>query len=290
MPANHAEPEHLRGLGDHAVEEHRHPLAPVHPANAFAGLAEYYARYRPRYPQRLLDALRLRTGTDGTGRLLDLATGTGELALAFRQDFSEIWAIDAEPEMIALAQRKATSHGIHWLTGRAEDLDAPAGHFDLITVGRAFHRLNKPVITKQAMTWLKPGGHLADLGAESGILQGQPEPWQRLAYDTFRHWTRTLHDEARPPANSQPMVTTHEMLIQAGFADLEEIRVWTPSIWTTDQVVGYFYSLSVSSKTALGDLAPGFERDLRARLLAHEPQDRFPELIRAYYILGRRPS
>jgi hypothetical protein len=49
------------------------------------------------------------------------------------------------------------------------------------------------------------------------------------------------------------MVTTHEMLIQAGFADLEEIRVWTPSIWTTDQVVGYFYSLSVSSKTARVD-------------------------------------
>src|SRR5215470_3576174 len=42
--------------------------------------------------------------------------------------FQEIWAIDLEPEMIAVGQHEATQRGVHhitWMVGKAEDLAAP---------------------------------------------------------------------------------------------------------------------------------------------------------------------
>ena len=45
----------------------------------FAGTAWHYARYRPGYPQAFFDDLARQFRLDGTGRLLDLGCGTGQL-------------------------------------------------------------------------------------------------------------------------------------------------------------------------------------------------------------------
>jgi len=249
------------------------------------------------YPWRLLDTLRWRVGVNGKGRLLDLACGTGEVAFALGQDFSEIWAIDLEPEMIATARQKAEDNGVafKWLVGRAEEVDAPAGYFDLITAGRAFHRLSKAVIAERALTWLTPGGYLVDLGIDSGVISGHDEEWQRVAHAVFEDWTRPRGDQAgQRPQNadpvSQPLVTTFEVLRAAGFTELEELRVWTPFTWTPEELTGYYFSLSVSSRASLGDRADDFARDLKDKLLAYDPSGRYTELMRGYYVLGRAPQ
>lgn len=281
-----------------AQDEFRHALVPNHPARAFSGTADYYSRFRPRYPRRLLDPLRWRTGIDGTGRLLDLACGTGEVAFALCQDFREIWAIDLEPEMVATARRKAEDNDvvtIKWLVGRAEEVDAPPGYFDMITAGRAFHRLSKAVIADCALRWLRPGGYFVDLGIDSGVISGHDEEWQRVAHAVFEDWTRPARDqEDQPPQNAVPasasMVTTIEVLQAAGFTELEELRVWTPFTWTPEELTGYYFSLSVSSRALLGDRADDFARDLTDKLLAYDPSGRYTELMRGYYILGRAPQ
>lgn len=47
----------------------------------FEGTAWHYARYRPGYPEVFFDDLIRRFGLDGTGRLLDLGCGTGQLTV-----------------------------------------------------------------------------------------------------------------------------------------------------------------------------------------------------------------
>jgi SAM-dependent methyltransferase len=42
-----------------------------------------------------------------------------------------------------------------------EELDAPPGAFDLVTIGNAFHRLPRDVVAAKIRRWLGPGGHLA---------------------------------------------------------------------------------------------------------------------------------
>jgi ubiquinone/menaquinone biosynthesis C-methylase UbiE len=77
----------------------------------FRGTARYYDRFRVPYPRSLVDDLAERSGASGTGRLLDLACGTGQLSFALRSHFEEVWAVDQEPGMIGVAREKAEAAG-----------------------------------------------------------------------------------------------------------------------------------------------------------------------------------
>src|SRR5262249_17603540 len=155
------------------------------------GTAEYYSRFRPKYPAVLLDAIEREVGLAPADPLLDLACGTGEVALAFADRLTHIWAIDLEPEMVAVARQNARDRGIgriHWLVGRAEDAELPEDHFGLIAVGRAFHRLNRPLIAARSMRWLRGGGYFVDMGAGPSGLFEPSEPWLAAAAEVYERW------------------------------------------------------------------------------------------------------
>jgi ubiquinone/menaquinone biosynthesis C-methylase UbiE len=142
---------------------------------AFAGTAAAYARHRPPYPETLTRDLLERAAIGRQGVLLDLACGPGRVALELAASFRSVWAIDLEPEMVDVGRQEATRRAIDnvtWHVGRAEDLAAPAGAFDLITIGEAFHRLDQALIAQKALAWLRPAGCLAILGGV-GILDGR---------------------------------------------------------------------------------------------------------------------
>jgi SAM-dependent methyltransferase len=130
----------------------------------YQGTAGYYDRFRVPYPPDLIDDLADRAGADGAGRLLDLACGTGQLSFVLRARFAEVWAIDQEPEMIAVVRDKARAAGLTGFRELAcvfEDLQASAGSFDLVAIGNAFHRLPRDAVAASTFRWLRPGGFLA---------------------------------------------------------------------------------------------------------------------------------
>ena len=114
--------------------------------DAFAGLADDYLRYRVPYAQALLEDLLARAALPAQGaRLIDLACGPGRLTFAIAERFAEVLAVDAEPAMIEAARREAEQRGvtnIRWQVARAEDFEAPAAAFDLVTAASAFHRFD----------------------------------------------------------------------------------------------------------------------------------------------------
>jgi SAM-dependent methyltransferase len=66
----------------------------------YRGTAADYDRFRPPYPPALIEDLARRSGADGTGRLLDLGCGTGQITFALQDRFAEVWAVDQEPGMV----------------------------------------------------------------------------------------------------------------------------------------------------------------------------------------------
>ncbi|HVU25605.1 MAG TPA: class I SAM-dependent methyltransferase [Opitutus sp.] len=261
------------------------------PIDAFAGTAACYARYRSPYPAALVADLLARAGTTGRGRLLDLACGPGRVTLPLARAFADVWANDLEPEMIAVGKREAARCGvenIRWLAGRAEELAAPDGTFELVTIGAAFHRLDQPAVAAHAMRWLQPGGCLVTLGCYE--LMAGTETWQRIAMDVVRRWVARVRAERQPaPAPAGGPEHDERVLRAAGFAAVASYPFVERREWTVDAVVGNLYSMSFCSRRVLGELAQGFEAELRGALLAHEPSGRFREEMRFGYTLGRKP-
>ncbi len=74
-------------------------------SSLFAGTSEYYTKYRPKYPQKLLDKIINTFEPSKDDVVLDLGCGTGELAIPLSQYFGKVIAWDPDPEMLGSAKR-----------------------------------------------------------------------------------------------------------------------------------------------------------------------------------------
>lgn len=99
--------------------------------------------------------------------MLDIATGTGDIAIMAAQMFPDVsfQAMDLSAEMLKLAQIKVEKKGlaerIKFKQGKAESLPYPDHSFDLVTCGfgvRNFHDLNQGLT--EIYRILKPGGQV----------------------------------------------------------------------------------------------------------------------------------
>ncbi|RJL35856.1 class I SAM-dependent methyltransferase [Bailinhaonella thermotolerans] len=79
----------------------------------------------------LCEALRLRAGE----RVLDVATGTGNTALAAARRWGRVTALDLVPDLLAHARRRADAEGltVEFLEGDAQALPLPDASFDVVT-------------------------------------------------------------------------------------------------------------------------------------------------------------
>jgi SAM-dependent methyltransferase len=259
--------------------------------DAFAGLADDYVRYRVPYPgellQGFLDEARLSPGA----RLLDLACGPGRVALPIADQFAEVWAVDLEPEMIEAARREAERLGIgnvHWAVGRAEDFDAPNGAFDLITIGEAFHRLDRSRVAAMAYRWLKPGAVFVTLGP--GIAEETGPPWRHVFAEVVRDF---VGEPARrlgaPNASPSQEVGDEVRAIQgAGFVEVAVRSFAVPHEWTLETLLGNARSTSTLSRRALGERQDAFEAAVRKALLGLDPSGRYREEIKWGYTIAWR--
>jgi ubiquinone/menaquinone biosynthesis C-methylase UbiE len=259
--------------------------------NAFAGTAEDYVRYRLPYPSALLDEFVAEAALPPGARLLDLACGPGRVALPIASRFTEVWAVDQEPEMVEAGRGEAARLGIgnvHWRVSRAEDFEAPPGSFDLITIGEAFHRLDRPRISAMAYAWLKPGGALVTLGF--GVSEETLTPWRRIVAGIVRDFIGEPARRLGAP-NSTPaaeLADQERAIRDAGFLDVTSRSLAVRHEWMLETLLGGARSNSTLSRRALGDRHAAFETALTRALLAFDPSGRFGEEIDCGYTFARR--
>src|SRR3954453_14178605 len=90
-------------------------------------------------------------------RALDVATGTGDLAIALRERGAEVVGVDFAEKMLEIARQKAPD--IQFRAGNALALDFPDNEFDAATVGfgaRNFDDLDRGIAEMARV--VKPGG------------------------------------------------------------------------------------------------------------------------------------
>ena len=267
-------------------------LPPNFRPDAYAGLADDYARYRLPYPRQVLEGFLKDACLPPGARLLDLACGPGRVALPIADRFAEVWAVDLEPDMIEVGRREAKRLGlrhVHWAVDRAEDFDAAPGGVDLITIGEAFHRLDRRRVATMAFGWLKPGGGLVTLGPR--VEEASAPPWRRVLAGVVRDF---VGEPARRfgASNAAPdREAADETLAirDAGFVDLTDRAFAVRHDWTLETLLGYTRSISTLSPRALGERHAAFQAALSSALLAFDPSGRYSEQINWGYTFARRP-
>lgn len=102
----------------------------------------------------------------GDRRALDVATGTGDLAIALADGgFREVIGLDFAPEMIAAAEEKRLSRAdLAFMVGDALDLPFPDDHFDAVTVSFGLRNMRDYLAAITEMTRVvEPGGRFVCL-------------------------------------------------------------------------------------------------------------------------------
>jgi SAM-dependent methyltransferase len=265
---------------------------PEFPRDLFRGTAGYYDEFRVPYPPSLIDDLVARAGEGGL--LLDLACGTGQLSFALHARYREVWAVDQEPEMVAMVGEKAAAAGIgniRPVAAAAEDLAAPAESFDLAAIGNAFHRLPRERVAANVLRWLRPGRFLALVWSDSPWAGD--EPWQQAMAATMQRWRARAGVAGRvPPGYEQDRRERPDLAIleRAGFEVVGSYRFNAAHDWTPAALAGFLFSTSVMSRPALGDHAAPFEEELRREVLGCVPDGRLRQVIDFGYQLARRPA
>jgi SAM-dependent methyltransferase len=259
----------------------------------FKGTAEYYDRFRPPYPAVLLDDLRARVPLRGTGRLLDLACGTGQVAFALAAHVAEVCAVDQEPESIEFGGLKARRLGVTnvgWIAAAAESV-ALEGVFDLVAIGNAFQRLDRDAVARRLIPHLPEGGCIALLWG--GTPWPGDQPWQRVLLDMFERWMDAVGARTRVPEGWEKAMEQdpHEMVLRrAGLSYEGKFEFSVVERWSVDSLIGFVYSTSFLNRTVLAHHAGAFESDLRTQLLACCPDGVFEQDLTFAYELARRAT
>ena len=135
----------------------------------FASTVEFYSRYREPYAPEFFRIVAERLGLSRDTHLLDIGCGSGLLAIGFALFVRSSVGLDPEPGMIEAARELAEQAGarVRFRMGRIEDFPT-SERFDLVTIGRALH-------------WLDRGPTLEVAGSES-LREGLGRSLPRCQY------------------------------------------------------------------------------------------------------------
>lgn len=166
--------------------------------------------YRPAHDE-ILAQLR----AAAPGRVADIACGTGILADRIQRELNPaaVYGVDLSAGM--LAQARARSSRVEWLTGPAERLPFDDGALDAVVTTSAFHFFDQPAAVREFHRVLAPGG----LAAVTTI-----SPRHRLPLNAL------LGGRWNPAHNPRPQ-ELRAMFGDAGFTVTAQHRVHRPT-WT----------------------------------------------------------
>ncbi len=196
-------------------------------------------------------------------RVLDVATGSGNTALAAARRFCQVTAVDYVPSLLERGRQRAEAESleIRFQEGDAENLPFPDASFDTVlsTVGVMFAP-NQQQAARELLRVCRPGGTIAlTAWVPEGMVGG---------------WFRTTARYVPPPPGLKPPSFWGT---EAGLAELfgEEVaslqanrRVFTFRYRSPQHWLDYFRSYFGPTRRAFEALDPAGQESLAQDLLA----------------------
>jgi len=254
-------------------------------ARRFRTTVPFYARYRLPYPDALIARVAAFVGMRPGDAVMDLGCGPGLLAVPFARAGFAVTAIDPEPEMVAACEGAARAADVRVDVRQGSSFDLPAGPFQLVTMGRSFHWMDR------AATLAALDGIVTADGALAFFADSHPitveNQWRNVLAETGERYGRAEAPHVRqrrdPKHRSQ-----QSLLLDSAFGRLSGFSEFIRRQIGADDIVGLAFSQSVTAPDRLGDRAAAFEAELRGALAQIAPDGRFTEIAELTALVARR--
>jgi ubiquinone/menaquinone biosynthesis C-methylase UbiE len=128
----------------------------------FSSRVENYVKYRPGYPDKISDTLRIECGLTADSIIADVGSGAGHLTEMFLKNGNEVYGVEPNREMREAGERLLKDYPrFHSMPARAEETTLPDRSVDFITAGQSFHWFDREKTRKEFARILKPQGWVA---------------------------------------------------------------------------------------------------------------------------------
>src|SRR5215475_11491376 len=106
----------------------------------FSSRVDNYIKYRPGYPNEIIETLRSECGLNADSIIADIGSGTGILAEMFLRNGNQVYGVEPNREMREAGERSLKDYPcFHSVAARSEETTLPDHSVDFITAGQSFH-------------------------------------------------------------------------------------------------------------------------------------------------------
>jgi SAM-dependent methyltransferase len=169
------------------------------PTERFSDRVEQYARYRPRYPNALLDFLLSKIPLPAT--VADIGSGTGILSDQLLQVGYQVMAVEPNKPMREVAEHRLSGNqAFRSVDGSAEDTGLPSLTVDAVTCAQSFHWFDRAKCRIEFDRILRPKGLVAliwnDRARRDPLMEQYDELLTRFLpeYPDFSHRRVSMED------------------------------------------------------------------------------------------------
>jgi ubiquinone/menaquinone biosynthesis C-methylase UbiE len=128
----------------------------------FDEIAAEYDRYRPTYPDELVDRACQVAGIGSGDPVLEVGCGSGQLTRSLVARGLQVTALEPGKSLLALARQNLDgAGGVEFVNAQFEDASLPREQFQAVFSASAFHWVDPKVSWQKAADVLAPGGTLA---------------------------------------------------------------------------------------------------------------------------------
>jgi len=251
----------------------------------FRTAATFYLAGRTPYPARLIAGVARLGGLEADDRVMDLGCGPGQLAVAFAPYVGEIVGIDPEPAMLAVAAATPTlPPNIRFIEGHSGALDPALGSFAMVTIGRAFHWMDRAATIATLDRMIDPGGTIVL------FTDDRPDLPENAWHADFHALCDGYAERSAPKqAWREPGWPRHEtVLLGSAFGQLEGFSVLERRTMPAAGLVDRALSLSSTSPQRLGDAIDDLRQDVLAFAERIATDGRVTEIVRSEALIARR--
>jgi SAM-dependent methyltransferase len=150
--------------------------------------------------------------------LLDIGAGLGESSIYFALQGARVTTVDISPLMVEKVLTLGKKYGVELegIVSGGENLDVPAGHYDLVYIANTIHHVeDRPRLFAQMSAALKPGGMFFS--------------FDPLAYNPLINVYRKMATAVRTPDES-PLTVADIALARQYFPDVQHREFWISSL------------------------------------------------------------